>query len=612
MASATGVVKIINLLPIIDVYGTLTRNHYQAKVEGKDFNLADTPNDILFTSDIIPGSSDENSRRILQKIALKNYEHNVAASTLRRNNEKTELEIDETNGYARIVKTPKSIRKNIPTDLPPSPLMGYMTNRETFPSPKYSEKKFSTEFDASLTKRLNLEGKKGQAARKAGNVEGIGDIKIDDGNICESVIKLHQITTTNQQMLLDAENSLNEQVSLLKCRDSPKVNREQNGGVVGARWRSAAFSGTNLKPLSALIPTELRENASKIPKLAHTPSIASKKDVIEEPMMTRSCFLPSPQPELAPTTNDSSSSQIKRNMSSSFQHIKEIKTPPTIKKNKLNKLNHHKSSDQVANDGKKLEIKGEQEKFVMSCCSPIESRRNISRNSSVYQIKVSQIDNAVKKNGLFNSNEKYCNSYSSSSSSLKTLNNKGDETPIKMAPSKVNVPSCINNCGSSEIVSKLLPSCVKKDDKKRQDGFVTDGNDNFPKNDEKVTLRTKKKIGIAGLEKVQDTTTNMAMIATVYPFKRNTNQADSNQVDIKKKGYESDDDYDRSHFKIEDVTDDPNYKSPDENENYEGSLVEYCKLDQNKNAFNPRNSVFEAVSMTQQTYPEHKPPEEND
>uniref|UniRef100_A0A914C2J2 Uncharacterized protein n=1 Tax=Acrobeloides nanus TaxID=290746 RepID=A0A914C2J2_9BILA len=57
---------------------------------------------------------------------------------------------------------------------------------------------------------------------------------------------------------------------------------------------------------------------------------------------------------------------------------------------------------------------------------------------------------------------------------------------------------------------------------------------------------------------MEDDPNNMTMIATVHPFKPN----DRN-----------------SHFKIEDVTDDPKYNRDFDDEELEGALVEYCRLD---------------------------------
>ncbi|KAI1722432.1 hypothetical protein Ddc_06589 [Ditylenchus destructor] len=99
----------------------------------------------------------------------------------------------------------------------------------------------------------------------------------------------------------------------------------------------------------------------------------------------------------------------------------------------------------------------------------------------------------------------------------------------------------------------------------------------------------------------------MAMIATVHPYKRSEQHSNSN-------GHRP-----SSGFKIEDVTDDPkykNYKDPYSNEigPEEGSLVEYCRLDNHKNGGN-RNSpaahrVFEANTTvkTRSSPPQSKIP----
>ncbi|CEF66756.1 Four and a half LIM domains protein 3 [Strongyloides ratti] len=553
-----------------------------------------------FTIDIIPGSSDENSRRILQKIA----ESKQKTPTLKRRDiiDRNKLLINEADGYAKIIKTPQSKKKPI---LPQSPVLNF-TKKPLLPkSGLSSSNSFIDKNNSNNLSKTNSKNSINILEDNYNEVEGICSSMI---NFCESPNNINN----NKMSLSGYTLSDNKKLS----------NKEMVGSSSDLYpWRTAAFSGTNQRSLDALISPNLRPSIREIPKLVGGME-CTKKDNKDKDQLSSSVLK---NKDIPKHENEHQKSNLK---SVKMINEKEILPKKISSHTSLNlsnerqlKFNISKSEESLSRP-LKLKVSGKEKKCLsgkMTCCSPVTSKKynnkndNISQGSqsSEYHLKIINTNNIKEKKQPVSISkktsspsttnhqiEKYCEEYSSSccssisssSSSTSSLINKNniiltskENEEIKTKDGGFCDDVLKSSCNTTKEFNNLKVQKVKlrqKEDKK-----------NIPINSQNLC---KKDI----LER------DMSMIATVYPFQRSSNNHDEVDERNDDEGTEKDHYDNQSHFKIEDVTDDPNYQIDDdknEDDNYEGSLVEYCRLDSSdkNDKFNPRNSIFEAVTYRQ-------------
>uniref|UniRef100_A0A0N4ZNF6 Non-specific serine/threonine protein kinase n=1 Tax=Parastrongyloides trichosuri TaxID=131310 RepID=A0A0N4ZNF6_PARTI len=546
----------------------------------------------IFINDIIPGSSDENSRRILRKLT----ESKQKTPVLCRKDipDRNQLLINETNGYAQIIKTPKSKKKST---LPQSPVLDF-TKKNSLP-------RTITKSREILPHENNKEDWKDVSGIMENNCNIVEDICNSMVGFCELPRAVNKMSSSVYKIPSN-KNQIKDKIM------SSSYNDE------GTHWRTAAFSGCNHKPLVALI------NPKSRPTFTVESNINKSK---EKPIQL--CNVTSPSEELF--------SQEYQNERSKDVNVSECKT---LSKNssysslsldeKQLQLSISKSDEYISRPSIKLNNQtnnDEKNCLPATCCSPVTRRRgkNISRgspSSSEYHIKTNNIINETGQNQLVSkinnttipscNIEKRCGDYSSLSSSTSSINNKNVVNMTKVVEN--------NNIDEKQLMKKTFNSMIntlpfhlknKKshslnvivgENKEDQSKEGTNSNCN---NESKKRLILRKRT-ISSNENNNTTKTDMSMIATVYPFQRSSNNCDDDDDRENDGKIEKDNYNDGNHFKIEDVTDDPNYQDGDNKEdedNYEGSMVEYCRLDSNNSndKFNPRNSIFEAVSCRQKS-----------
>uniref|UniRef100_A0AAF5D9R8 LIM zinc-binding domain-containing protein n=1 Tax=Strongyloides stercoralis TaxID=6248 RepID=A0AAF5D9R8_STRER len=555
-----------------------------------------------FTIDIIPGSNDENSRRILQKLT----EDKQKTSTLKRKDtiDRNKLLINESNGYAKIIKTPKSKKKPI---LPQSPVLNF-AKKPLLPKSglsssnnSYIDKNNSISLSKTVSKdSLNI------LEDNYNEVKGICSSMI---NFCESPNNIKNNIMSSSGYILSGE----------------KKNLDKSMGASYSdpySWRTAAFSGTNQRSLDALINPNLRPSIHEIP-----PSIREIEFSKKENNKYQISNSTSKKNDLAYVEDEHQ--KIK---SKSIKMIDEKEVIPTeinshtsfnlSNKRKL-KLNISKSEESLSRPIKLKVFNKEKKCFEgrMICCSPVTNKRRNNKKdtisqgsqSSEYNLKILNTSNKSKKKQPvskceknFSPNhqiEKHCEEYSSSGScsSISTL---------------LSTSSLINT-NNTTLTSKENENIKTKDGKLCIENVKSSCNATKEFNDlkvQKVKLRQKEKIIVMDKKYIPINNQNfskkdivekdMSMVATVYPFQRSSNSHDEMNEKNDDEGVVKDHYENQSDFRIEDVTDDPNYQVDDnknENDNYEGSLVEYCRLDpfDKDGKFNPRNSIFEAVTYRQ-------------
>uniref|UniRef100_A0A0N5CGQ0 LIM zinc-binding domain-containing protein n=1 Tax=Strongyloides papillosus TaxID=174720 RepID=A0A0N5CGQ0_STREA len=547
--------------------------------------------DDTFKIDIIPGSSDENSRKILQKLT----ESKQKTPTLKRKDivDRNELLINEDNGYARIIKTPQSKKKST---LPKSPVLDF-AKKPMLPKGGWSSS--STSFNEPNN---SISIKKGSSNNTLDILENnYNEIE----GICSSMIGLCE--SPNNDGIVTTSSTY---ISPIKEKSSDR--RNEISVYNDNHWRTAAFSGPNHKSLDALVNPNLRPTIHQIKKPIEKKE-TTKNGSNQPDQMSTSVLLKEEEEEHQQPQHE-------------FQHqktkLKSVKMIDDVKKMEGNKISSHTSLNLPEDGQLKLNISKSEESLSRSlklnesikeknclsgdviCCSPISNKKYNNKKtrdrilrespSSEYHLRI--LTNRSEGNekqpvSVSNNNnspnhlvEKRCEEYSttssSTSSSITSLNNKNIH-PTSMEDGKTK-DGCNPNIGTEEFNHWKVQKVKLR--QKENKNLIPIINQNFDKKD-------KKEI-------------DMSMIATVYPFQRSSNNHDKLEDRSDEEGVEKDNYENQSHFKIEDVTDDPNYQIDDdknEEDNYEGSLVEYCRLDSTdkKDKFNPRNSIFEAVTYRQ-------------